>query len=261
MPYATGSGVRIHYEVEGSGVPLVLHPGFAGSLADWYSAGYVDALKGQYTLVLMDQRGHGASGKPHETARYTIDQRVADILAVLDALGIDRAHFLGYSAGGNFGFYLGAWAPYRCLSLALGAGTPFGAEPNVAWAKLLDQGMETFIAEGIERALGPLPADVRARLLTINDARALAASLLAGRPSLEAALGSIDLPILLYCGDQDHPAHELNQRAAALLPRATFVTLPGLGHLEGLFQSAVVLPHLTAFLAGVSAGAGAPASS
>ena len=57
MPYATGSGVRIHYEVEGSGAPLVLHPGFMGSVDDWYSAGSVDALKGENTLVLIDPRG------------------------------------------------------------------------------------------------------------------------------------------------------------------------------------------------------------
>ena len=95
MPYATGSGVRIHYDVVGSGPPLVLHPGFAQSGADWASAGYVDVLKGQYTLVLIDPRGQGASDKPHETAMYGPDARVADVLAVLDALGIDRAHFWG----------------------------------------------------------------------------------------------------------------------------------------------------------------------
>jgi len=256
MPYATTSGVRIHYEVEGNGAPLVLHSGFAGPLVDWYSAGYVDALKGYYTLVLMDPRGHGTSDKPHETALYTFDKRVGDILAVLDALGIDRAHFLGYSMGGRAGFDLGALAPQRCLSLALGGASPFGAPPGTAWAEALRQGMETFLTQVIEPAMGPAPdPQLRARWLD-NDGVALAASALAGRPSLEAALGTMDLPILLYCGDQD-PAHEPNQRAAALLPRATFVTLPGLGHLDGLFQSAAVLPHLTAFLEGTCASVSA----
>src|SRR5436190_1642817 len=82
MPYATGSGVRIHYEVEGSGPPLVLHAGFVGTLADWHDFGYVDALKKENTLVLLDPRGQGESDKPHEAAAYTADQRVADVLAV-----------------------------------------------------------------------------------------------------------------------------------------------------------------------------------
>ena len=107
MPYATNSAVRIHYEVVGSGAPLVLHPGFVASLGDWESAGYVDALKGQYTLVLLDPRGQGASDKPHQTAMYSSDQRVADVLAVLDALHIEQAHFAGYSMGGRVGFDLG----------------------------------------------------------------------------------------------------------------------------------------------------------
>src|SRR5262249_51242225 len=111
-----------------------------------------------------------------------------------------------------------------------------------------------------EPAMGPAPdPQVRARWLD-NDGEALAACALAGRPSLEAALGTMGLPILLYCGDQD-PAHEPNQRAAALLPRATFVTLPGFGHLDGLFQAPAVLPNPTAFREGPSAGWAASASS
>src|SRR5690349_17922422 len=108
MPFAIGSGVRIHYEVEGSGPPLVLHAGFMGSIPDWRDAGYVDALNGENTLVLLDPRGQGESEKPHETAAYVPEQRVADVLAVMDALGIARADFLGYSMGGRVGFDLGA---------------------------------------------------------------------------------------------------------------------------------------------------------
>src|SRR5438067_2519216 len=111
MPYATGSGVRIHYVVEGSGPALVLHPGFVGSLVDWYDAGFVEALRAQYNLVLIDPRGQGKSDKPHETAAYGIDQRVADVLAVLDALSIARTHFVGYSMGAWIGFALGIHAP------------------------------------------------------------------------------------------------------------------------------------------------------
>src|SRR5688500_2280915 len=111
MPYATGSGVRIHYEIEGQGPPLVIHPGFVSSLADWYAPGYVDALKGQFRLVLIDPRGQGASDKPHDPAMYGDAQRVADVLAVLDAERIARAHFLGYSMGGRVGYDLGLQAP------------------------------------------------------------------------------------------------------------------------------------------------------
>ena len=71
MPYATNDGTRIHYRVEGSGSPLILQHGFFWSLDGWQKWGYVDALKSQFQLVLVDARGHGASDKPHEAAAYS----------------------------------------------------------------------------------------------------------------------------------------------------------------------------------------------
>lgn len=259
MPYATGSGVRIHYEVEGSGPPLVLHTGFAGSLVDWHESGCVDALKGENTLVLLDPRGQGDSDKPHESAAYGPAQRVADVLAVLDELGIGRADYLGYSMGGWVGYELGHRASERFTSLLLGGAQPFGNPPGGAMAELLRQGMSgrsamEAVTAAVERSQRPMPADWRERYLA-NDAEALAASALVERPTLESALGTLSLPILLYCGDQD-PTHERAKRAAALLPDATFISLPGLDHGEGLVNGAAALPHITAFLQRVRAGAG-----
>src|ERR1700733_8368713 len=97
MPYAANAGARIHYEVEGTGLPLILQHGFSDSLESWYDFGYVDALKAAHQLVLIDARGHGASDKPHDTAAYANDVRVADILAVLRDLDIHRADYFGYS--------------------------------------------------------------------------------------------------------------------------------------------------------------------
>jgi pimeloyl-ACP methyl ester carboxylesterase len=64
MPYVDNDGVRIHYEVEGHGPSLVLQHGFTHSLRRWYLHGYVDALRNDYELVLIDARGHGKSDKP-----------------------------------------------------------------------------------------------------------------------------------------------------------------------------------------------------
>ena len=61
MPYATNQGVRIHYQVEGDGPPLVLQHGFFWSVEGWYRVGYVDTLRTSYRLILIDARGHGAS--------------------------------------------------------------------------------------------------------------------------------------------------------------------------------------------------------
>src|SRR6188472_3402750 len=97
MPYTTNNGVRLYYELIGSGAPLLLHPGFVCSGEDWIEAGYVAALKDRYRVILFDPRGQGRSDKPHDPADYQRHHRVDDVLAVLDATGINRAHFWGYS--------------------------------------------------------------------------------------------------------------------------------------------------------------------
>jgi len=65
MPYANNQGIRIRYEVEGTGPPLVLQHGSFGSGADWRDFGYTSALSNDHQLILVDARGHGASDKPH----------------------------------------------------------------------------------------------------------------------------------------------------------------------------------------------------
>ena len=80
MPYADNGSVRIHYQVEGEGPALVLQHGFTESLVDWYESGYVEALRPDYRLILIDARGHGASDKPHDPDAYVLNRRVADVV-------------------------------------------------------------------------------------------------------------------------------------------------------------------------------------
>ena len=91
MPYVDNSGVKIHYHVEGDGPPLVLQHGLTNSLETWYAYGFVEELQKDYRLILVDARGHGRSGKPHDPADYDLKLRVSDILAVIDDVGVDKA--------------------------------------------------------------------------------------------------------------------------------------------------------------------------
>jgi len=81
-----------------------LQHGFSESFEDWYEYGYVDALKNNFRLILVDARGHGGSDKPHDPAAYALEYRVSDVVVVLDALRIEKAHYWGYSMGGWIGF-------------------------------------------------------------------------------------------------------------------------------------------------------------
>ncbi len=118
MPYAYNQGVRIHYEVEGEGPPLVLQHGITGNLESWHRRGFVAGLKNSYRLILVDARGHGASDKPHDSKAYTGGSMAGDVIAVLDDIKLGKSHYFGYSMGGLIGFAIAKHAPERFLHSA-----------------------------------------------------------------------------------------------------------------------------------------------
>ena len=251
VPYATNAGVRVYYETEGKGPPLVLYTGFTGALQDWRDFGYVDALRHDFRLILIDPRGHGASDKPHDPAAYEYELRIADLTAVLDAEGVERAHFWGYSMGAAMGFATAVYAPHRLRSLVSGGpatnAMPTDPQAAIQWAAGIRAGGNAAIVTIWASQLGSLPASVRARLLS-NDIEALAAHCLLGQPSdLLERLPRITLPTLIYCGNRDE-AYAGLQVVTERIPQARFIELKDMNHLQVFGQSSAILPHVRAFL-------------
>jgi len=244
MPYVSNQDIRIHYTLEGQGPPLVLQHGSAGSGKDWYQFGYADALKHDYQLILIDIRGRGASDKPHDSAVYTLSHHVADIVAVLNALDIKQAHFLGYSLGGWIGFGMAKYAAERVGALLIG-----GAHPYARSADLLAQidatDPEAFLAAFEARQGERFTPEHKARMLA-NDLQALQASSQT-RPSVEEVLPTMTMPCLLYVGGADARAPRVEE-CATRMPQVTFVSLPGLNHAQAYMRSELVLPHILTFL-------------
>jgi pimeloyl-ACP methyl ester carboxylesterase len=250
MPYAVNQGVRIYYRIEGDGQPLVLQHGFTDSLETWYDLGYVEALKPQYRLILMDARGHGASDKLHEPDAYDRERNVADITTVLDDLDIPRAYYFGYSMGAGIDFAMARYAPERVRSLILGGGSPY--PPSQAGPDRMLEALKQG-AEAIPSIWGvPMPPAVRARLVK-NDAEALIACRTKGLQSAGFAeiLPTMKMPCLLFAGEDD-PVCAAIKECTAIVPNVTFFSLPGLGHPDTFFRSDLVLPHITQFLATVN---------
>ena len=249
MPYANNHSVRIHYQVEGEGPPLVLQHGFTSSLQNWYAYGYVAALRQNYQLILIDARGHGQSDKPYDPQTYALQDRVEDVLAVLDALQVDNAHYLGYSMGGRIGFGIVKYHPERFLSLIIGGMHPYESPSASAEARiaLLQRGMAAYVADA-ETQNGPMAPDRKARLLA-NDPEELIASLRAprGLAGIEQLLLDMTLPCLLYVGEADS-FYLGAQEGVKSMPNARFVSFPGLNHSQTSQASHLVVPHVTQFL-------------
>ncbi len=256
MPFADNQGIHIHYETEGEGPPLVLQHGSLLTMESWYEYGYVSALKNDYRLILLDARGHGASDKPHKPEAYELKKRVEDIVAVLDDLGMAKAHFFGYSMGGWIGFGVARYAPERFRSLIIGGQHPYaqnmdGLRQFVRYG--VENGPEAFVAMW-ERELGALSSESRERMLAYDyEAHLVVAQ---DRESLEAVLPTMRIPCLLYAGEMDE-AYPLAKECAKQIANVTFVTLPGLDHMQAIMRSDEVLPHVKRFLADVDQQTGA----
>ena len=256
MPYVDNHGVQIHYELEGHGVPVVLQYGQYFPLDIWHEHHYVRVMKEDCRLILVDARGHGDSDKPYDPEAYRIELMASDIIAVLDVLGIPKAHYMGYSSGGFLGFSLAKLAQERCLSLILGGTAPYaGDDDGTSWhAKRIEtlekQTTADFVAwlEGLLASLGfpPLSSPMRASMLK-HDTRALMAwhrAVCAMHDlSFEDVLGSISVPCLLYAGENSGE-YALAQRAAQDIPGASFVGVPQGGHLEGGTWIDTLWPHI-----------------
>jgi len=253
LPYATHDGVRIHYEIEGDGLPgiapVVCYHGFTGSLDEMYDFGYVEALSADRRLILIDARGHGASDAPHAPEAHHVEALAGDVLAVMDAEGLARPHFFGYSMGGRVGFGLARVAPERLLSLVIGGITPFAADPAkidrrvATWRKGL-AAIEPAMARGYGAAWTPA---MRERFLA-NDLEAMVA-FLAGLKTFdcEDVLPAMIMPCLLYAGENDTVFYDDMRCCASRVPGARWISLPDLSHLEVYVRSDLIVPHLRAF--------------
>jgi pimeloyl-ACP methyl ester carboxylesterase len=253
MPYANNQGVRIHYEVEGDGPPLVLmHFGLI-SLEMWRIFGFVELLKNDYRLIMLDDRGHGGSDKPHDPEAYRMVLKVADVIAVLDDLHISKAHYLGYSLGGGIGYAIAKYAPERFYSLILGGATlPRERDPEPRDIFKVKEGMGAHLAF-MEALAGPRwTPEVRA-IHEFNDLDAFIARDTIGEGlrfmGFEDGLPNVTLPCLLYWGEGDEQPGF--REAAMQMPNVTVVVLPGLDHLEAGCRADLVVPHVRKFLAEV----------
>ena len=222
MPYANNAGTRIHYQTDGTGPDLVLQHGFTQCLEDWSECGYVAALRSKYRLILVDARGHGGSDKPHDEVAYALPHRVADVTTVLDALGIEKAHFWGYSMGGYIGFGMAKYAPERVDYLVIGGQHPYMRDQSALRQWLRDgitMGRDTLVA-AFEKMVGPISSTYAERLRAADLQAYLAAA--HDRVGMQGMLGAMTMPCCLYAGEAD-PIFAKGEDGGRAYPECTFL--------------------------------------
>ncbi len=247
MPTVQSAGVPIYYEMAGVGHPIMLVHGYLSSLTSWQQTGWVEFVVGRgRSVVALDCRGHGRSGKPHDPAAYEDPRMPGDVLAVLDAAALERVDLMGYSMGAAIALSLLARFPERFSSvIAGGVGLPV-VPPTPQVAAAIAAAME---ADDVSTISEPVPRFFRAfadsrgndpyRIGDVNaDLQAFAAiarrstSLRSISAADEGALRKNSVPVLVVVGDKD-PVLPDAQRLMQTVPHAQLVVVPG-DHLSAI---------------------------
>lgn len=212
MPFVTADGVTLHYRIDGdAALPLlVLSNGLGTELAMWDPQ--IPALARAFRVLRYDTRGHGASSVPAQS--ITVEHLGRDVLALLDHVGVDRAHFCGLSMGGMTGMWLGIHAPDRLASLVL-ANTAARIGPPSMWDERIGvvdaQGMTAisdaavarwFTPEFIAREPGAV-AGVKVAFERTPAAGYVRCCAAIRDADLREAIARITMPVLVICGAHD----------------------------------------------------------
>lgn len=239
-----GDGTRIAYRFDGDpSLPVLVLSNSIGTTLHMWDA-QIPALTEYFHVLRYDTRGHGGSGVPD--GAYSFDRLGRDVLELLDALNIQRVHFLGLSLGGFIGQWLGVHAPERIDRLIL-ANTSSYLGPAQQWderiaavlqAADMTATAETFLANWFPAHLldakAPAVDDVRAMLLA-TDRQGLAGAYAAVRDAdLRRTIALISNPTLVIAGQYDTVTlAEHSERIAATVPGAALIVLPAV-HLSNI---------------------------
>lgn len=247
MPFANNAGVRVNYETEGDGSPLVMLHGRGLCIDDWVECGYTAALGKGHRLILIDARGHGSSDKPHAASAYDTREHASDVVAVLDDLAINKATVFGYSQGARTTLRLAVEYPNRVARFIAGGGR-MSAQDTTPIHEVWSRGLDAFMGY-LEPAYGDwLTSERRSRMEQV-DLAAFVAMVDPNyhEPPILPRLSTLTMPCLLYAGGGDAIKNDV-RACADELANAEFFTVPKLGHIETLMRSELVLPRLTRFL-------------
>ena len=225
-------GVRLHYETFGSGerVPLLLSHGFGSSSRMW--APNVKALAADRLCVTWDMRGHGSSDSPDDHAKYSAAATVADMAALLDHVGAERAVLGGLSLGGYMSLSFYAQHPQRVAALMLFDTGP-GFRNDEARQRWNDRAIAQ--ADRIDASgLAALGDDGKLHDSAAGVARAARGMLTQRDASVMELLPAVAVPTLVLVGSLDAPFIGAANYMATKIPTASLAVIEDAGHVSNV---------------------------
>tara|TARA_E500000331_G_scaffold310537_1_gene317354 strand:+ start:24 stop:782 length:759 start_codon:yes stop_codon:yes gene_type:complete len=249
MPHLKRGDTNLYYEDDGKGTAILMTHGFVASTGMW--DGQVEAFKDHFRLIRWDMRGHGRTECPDDQSAYGQGITVADMVAILDHLEVDKAIIVGHSLGGFMSLRLNVMHPERVSALVLqGCGPGYRSDDSRAkWNERVDGRAKTIIEEGY-KALGGA-AEVPVSLQRSNQELAMAARGILAQVDAKVidSLPHIDVPTLVIIGAGDSYYLQGSEYMANRIPGAEHVVVPGAGHGVNVDQPETVNKAYEAFFA------------
>jgi class 3 adenylate cyclase len=274
--YTLSDGLHIAYQVVGDGPTDLLYvPGWVSHVELCWEeptlARFLRRLASFSRLILFDKRGTGLSDRVPLNALPTLEERMDDVRAVMEAVGSERAALFGHSEGGNLSMLFAATYPERTTALVtFGVFAKRIFAPEYPWAPTLEQREREYAV--IEREWGgemdvadlaPSAADdpaFKRRLLdyfrrSASPGAAVTLMRMNTQIDVRAVLPTIGVPTLVLHRSDDRDANvEEGRWIASQIPEAKFVELPGEDHLPWVGDQDGVLDEVEEFLTGVRRG-------
>ena len=251
MPRLERDGVSLYYEVHGKGPALLLTHGFSATGEMW--AGQLAALSPHFTVITWDMRGHGRSDYPADQAAYSEEATVADMAALLDAVGARDAIVGGLSLGGYMSLAFHRVHPERTRALLI-IDTGPGYKNDQArdgWNANAIARAERFEKEGLPDTAR---ASAEVRMARHRDASGLARAARGMLTQRDAkvieSLPNIAVPAVVIVGADDTPFLAASDYMAAKIPGAKKVVIADAGHSANIDQPAAFNAALLNFLKG-----------
>jgi pimeloyl-ACP methyl ester carboxylesterase len=272
----TSDGVNLYYEEAGTGTPVVFVHEFAGDFRTWEPQ--MRRFSRSHRCITYSQRGYPPSDIPDDAARYGQDVARSDVIALMDALKIEKAHVVGHSMGAYTALHVGVRHPQRCISVTA-AGCGWGSLPDpAARAAMRAQAAETskmFNEKGMEAAAvlytdnptrnsqkhkDPRGYAEFVRMLSEHSAQGHSltmAMLQAKRPTLwdmEPDLKKFSPPLLIIVGDEDETCLDGSVFLKRTAPTAGLLVVPRSGHTITSEEPDVVNAALAELFAAAESG-------
>jgi pimeloyl-ACP methyl ester carboxylesterase len=243
-------GVGIYYEVHGEGPVILLTHGYSATVEMW--RGQIAALSKKYKLVLWDMRGHGRSDYPADQSEYSEAKTVADMAALLDAVGAHQAIVGGLSLGGYMSLAFHATHPDRVKALLIiDTGPGYRKdEARDGWNRNALKTAERYETEGLGILSG---GSAERRTAQHRDATGLARAargmLTQANARVIESLPGITVPSIVIVGEKDTPFLAASDYMAAKIPGADKAVIPDAGHAANIDNPAAFNAALETFLA------------